>query len=104
MDIIAMLLVALIPAIGISKSSGRKGAISNLLGAIEQARAEAIKSGQATYIVFPTFSSGTSQTTLDRYNYKSFAIFEDDPANPATPKQLTRWQTLPTGIAIRAKS
>ncbi len=73
-----------------------------MLGAFEQARAEAIKTGQATYIVFPTFSAGTSQTTLDRYNYKSFAIFEDDPANPATPKQLTRWQTLPTGIAIRA--
>jgi prepilin-type N-terminal cleavage/methylation domain-containing protein len=102
MAIIAILLVALIPAIGISKSSGRKGAVSNLLGALEQARAEAIKSGQATYVVFPTFSAGTSQTTVDRYNYKSFAIFEDDPANPTIPKQLTKWQTLPTGIAIRA--
>ena len=102
MGIIAILLVALIPAIGISKSSGRKGAVSNLLGAFEQARAEAIKSRQATYIVFPTFTAGTSQTTLDRYNYKSFAIFEDDPANPAAPKQLTKWQTLPTGIALRS--
>src|SRR5205807_7976742 len=77
--IISVLLVAVIPAVNsFSKSSGRKGAISNLLGAFEQARAEAIKSGQATYVVFPTFASGTSQTTLDRYNYKSFAIFEDD--------------------------
>lgn len=100
--ILSILLVALIPALSISKSSGRKGAISNLLGAIEQARAEAIKTGQATYVVFPTFASGTPQTTLERYNYKSLAIFEDDPANPTTPKQLTKWQTFPTGIAIRA--
>lgn len=103
--IISILLVAVIPAVtSLSKSSGRKGAISNLLGAIEQARAEAIKSGQATYVVFPTFPSGTSQTTLDHYHYKSYAIFEGDPANPGTPKQLTKWQTLPTGIALRSKS
>ena len=102
--IISILLVAVIPAVtSLSKSSGRKGAISNLLGAIEQARAEAIKTGQSTYVVFPTFGSGTSQTTLDRYNYKSFAIWEDDPSTtPASQKQLTKWQTLPTGIAIRA--
>jgi prepilin-type N-terminal cleavage/methylation domain-containing protein len=102
--IIAVLLVAVIPAVNsISKSSGRKGAISNLLGAIEQARAEAIKTGQATYIVFPTFSAA-SQATLDRYNYKSYAILEDDPANPTMPKQLTNWKTLPMGVAIRAKA
>jgi type II secretory pathway pseudopilin PulG len=101
--IIAALLVELVPAVNsLSKSSGRKGAISNLLGAIEQARAQAIKSGQATYLVFPTLSAG-SQTTLDRYNFKSYAIFEDDPANPTTPKQLTNWKLLPTGVAIRAK-
>jgi len=102
--IISILLVAIIPAVtSLSKSSGRKGAISNLLGAIEQARAEAIKTGQATYVVFATFTAA-SQTTLDRYNYKSLAIFEDDPANPGTPKQLTKWQTLPTGVTIRSKA
>src|SRR6266513_2577208 len=73
--ILSILLIAIIPAVSISKSSGRKGAVNNLLGAIEQARAEAIKTGQATYVVFPTFDSA-SQATLDRYHYKSFAIFE----------------------------
>jgi type II secretory pathway pseudopilin PulG len=102
--IIAILLVAVIPAVNsLSKSSGRKAAVSNLLGAIEQARAQAIKDGQATYLVFLTFSSG-AQATLDRYNYKSYAIFEDDPAVPATPKQLTAWKTLPTGVSLRANS
>jgi type II secretory pathway pseudopilin PulG len=100
--IISLLLVAVIPAVNsLSKSSGRKGAVSNLLGAIEQARTQAIKDGQATYVVFPSFTSGT-QSTLDRYNYKSYAIFEDDPAAPATPKQLTNWKTLPTGVALRS--
>lgn len=101
--IISILLAAVIPAVtSLSKSSGRKGAISNLLGAIEQARAEAIKSGQATYVVFPTFAA-TSQTT-DRYSYKSYAIFADDPANPGTPKQLTNWKNLPTGVSLRSQT
>jgi prepilin-type N-terminal cleavage/methylation domain-containing protein len=99
--IISILLVALIPALSISKSSGRKGAVSNLLGAIEQARAEAIKSGQVTYVVFPTLT--TAGVIDDRYGYKSYAIFQDDPANPAAPKQLTNWKTLPTGISIRSE-
>ena len=83
------------------RASGRKAALSNLLGAFEQARAQAIKDGQATYVVFPTFTNGT-QATLDRYNYKSYAIFEDDLAAPATPKQLTNWKTLAAGVALRA--
>jgi hypothetical protein len=74
-----------------------------LLGGIERARAEAITSGQATYIVFPTFTSGT-QSTLDRYNYRSYAIFKDDPipGNPGNIKQLTDWKSFPTGVALRA--
>jgi type II secretory pathway pseudopilin PulG len=103
--IIVLLLAAIMPAVNsLSKSNGRQAAIANLLGGIEQARAEAIKSGQSTYVVFPTFGSGTSQTILDRYNYKSYAIFEDDPANPGAVKQLTAWRTLPTGVGLRSAS
>jgi prepilin-type N-terminal cleavage/methylation domain-containing protein len=102
--VIAILLVAVIPAVNsISKSSGRKASAGALLGAIEQARSQAIKDGQPTYLVFPTFASGT-QATLDRYNYESYAIFEDDAANPNTPKQITPWKTLPSGISLRANS
>ena len=89
MSIIAIALAALVPAVtSLSKSAGRRAARDSLLGGIEQARAEAIKSGQATYIVFPTFTSGT-QSTLDRYNYRSYAIFEDNAASPGSVKQLT---------------
>src|SRR5438270_2780469 len=99
--ILSILLIAIIPAVSISKSNGRKGAINNLLGTIEQARAEAIKSGQITYVVFPTLT--TAGAIDDRYGYKSYAVFQDDPANPAAPKQLTNWKTFPTGISIRSE-
>src|SRR5207244_3309089 len=108
LGMIVILLSAVVPVVtSLSKANGRKAAMANLLGGIEQARAEAIKSGQATYVVFPAFTSGT-QSTLDRYNYRSYAIFEDDAASPTpspTPpcagnvKQLTPWKSLPTGVA-----
>ena len=101
MGIIAIGLVALVPAVtSLSKAGGRRAARDSLLGGIEQARAEAIKSGQPTYVVFPTFSSG-AQSTLDRYNYRSYAIFENDAAT-GIAKQLTDWKSFPTGVALRA--
>ena len=103
MIIILIALGALIPAVtSLSKSSGRQAATNNLIGAIEQARAEAIKSGQPTYVVFPTTLSSTDPNLVQRYSYHSYAIFEDDPLNPATPKQLSGWKTLPTGVSLRS--
>ena len=102
MGIIAILLVVAIPAVtSLSKSGGRKSAISSLIGAMEQARVEATKSGEKTYVVFPTFTASAAASTLDRYNYRAYAIFRFDPANPAQPKQLTSWKSLPTGISLR---
>src|SRR5437763_15971491 len=92
LGMIVILLSAIIPAVtSLSKANGRKAAIANLLGGIEQARAEALKSGQSTYVVFPALTSGT-QSTMDRYNYRSYAIFEDDAATPGNVKQLTSWK------------
>ncbi len=114
MAIISVLLVAVIPAFNLTKSSGRKGAISNLLGAIEQGRAQAIKDGRPTYVVFATTLSTTDQNIIQRYLYRSVAIFKDDPANPSdhadpndpadTTKskiQVSTWKILPTGVSIR---
>jgi len=101
LGIIAIMLVALVPAVtSLSKAGGRRAALNSLLGGIEQARAEAIKSGQPTYVVFPTFTSG-AQSTLDRYNYRSYAIFEIDLAT-GVAKQLTDWKSFPAGVALRA--
>lgn len=104
--IIAVMLVAIVPAVNsLSKSGGRKAAISNLLGAIEQARSLAVKDGQPTYVVFPDTLPGTADVSAtQRYAYRSYAIFEDDPANPGKPKQVTPWQSLPTGVSIRSGS
>src|SRR5207245_11418999 len=103
MVIILIALGALIPAVtSLSKSSGRQAATNNLIGALEQTRPEAIKSGQPTYVVFPTTLSSTDPNLLQRYAYHSYAIFEDDPLNPGTQKPLTGWKTLPTGVSLRS--
>jgi len=103
LGMIVILLSAIVPAVtSLSKANGRKAAMANLLGGIEQARAEAINTSQATYVVFPTFGAGTTQSSLDRYNYKSYAIFEDNAASPGSVKQVTPWKALPTGVALRA--
>ncbi len=104
-------MVALLPAVNsLSKSSGRKAAVSNLLGAIEQSRSQAMRDGRSTYIAFaaqPSDSTNTNITSniiLDRYFYHSYAIFEDDPASATNPKiQLTPWKVLPTGISLRTE-
>jgi type II secretory pathway pseudopilin PulG len=119
LGMIVILLSAVIPVVtSLSKANGRKAAVANLLGGIEQARAEAIKGGSswidkcgntrgATYVIFAAFGSG-AQATLDRYNYRSYAIFQDTPNLDADPthcydvKQLSPWKSLPTGVALRA--
>ena len=106
LGVIALLLVALVPALNsFSKSSGRKAAVGNILRILEEARSQAIRDGQATYVVFPDQLPNNSAVDIkERYSYRSFAIFEDDPGTPGTPKQLTPWRTLPTGISIRSGS
>ena len=102
LGIIAILLALLAPAVtSLSKAGGRRAARDSLLGGIEQARAEAITSSQATYVVFPTFTTGTA-SILDRYNYRSYAIFEDNAASPGSVKQLTDWKVFSSGVALRA--
>ena len=107
MGIIALLLAALVPTISLTKSSGRKGAVSLLLGVLEQARTLAIKDGQAAYLVFPAgVASTTDPNIISRYFYHSVAIFEDqeDPANPGSfnQKQVSEWKVLPTGVSLRS--
>ncbi len=109
MAIITILLVAIVPAVNtLSKSSGRKATGSLLLGAIEQARAQAIKDGRATYVVFAAQPVGSTtgvadQKIIDRYFYHSVALFEDD-ADPTKAKvQLTPWKVFPTGISLRTE-
>jgi type II secretory pathway pseudopilin PulG len=92
--IISVMLVAVIPAVtSLSKSSGRKSAISNLMNALEQARSLALTSGSATYVVF------ADQSTPENYRCKAFIIFQDNKDFYQTA--VTKWHFLPTGISFR---
>ena len=87
-SIIAVMLAASLPAVNaISKSSGRKAAVSNVMNALEQARALAIRDGRATYVVFMTNTSAP-----DNYRNKAYAVFEDtNTTSSATQVQVTKW-------------
>jgi type II secretory pathway pseudopilin PulG len=103
--IIALLLVAVVPAVtNMSKSSGRKGAISNIASIIEQARSLALSDARNTYVAFATAlpAAATPQMVQD-YSYRTYAVFEDNPLG-AGRLQVTKWQKLPTGISFRSQN
>lgn len=104
MTIISVLLVVLVPAVtSISKSNARKGALGTLSGVLEQARATAIRDGQATYVAFvDQLPNSSDAAKTQQYCYRSFAIFEDDATTPGTVKQITPWKSFPTGVSIRS--
>jgi hypothetical protein len=92
-----------IPAVNsLSKSSGRKGAISNLTTVIEQARSLALSDSRTTYVAFaaelpPTIPISVSED----YSYRAYAVFEDGATGTPHSIQVTKWQKLPTGISFR---
>lgn len=97
--IISLLLIAVIPAVNsLSKSNGSKAAVSNFMNAVEQARALAITSRSATYVVFgdETLSS-TDNTSPDRYRAKAYIIFRDE---NFVPVAVSKWYFLPAGISF----
>jgi len=97
--VISILLVAVIPAVNsISKSSGSKSAVSNFMNAVEQARALAINSGSATYVVFADETlTSTDATAPDRYRAKAYIIFQE---KSFVPVAVSKWYFLPTGISF----
>jgi prepilin-type N-terminal cleavage/methylation domain-containing protein len=103
LGILAIMLVAVLPAItSLSKSSGRKGAVSNIASIIEQTRSLALGDSRNTYVVFATGMPAASADILREYSYRAYAVFEDD-ATGAQQIQVTKWQKLPTGISFRSQ-
>ena len=98
MGIILLLAAALVPAVtSLSKAHGQKAAISNVMNVFEQARALAVSSGTATYIVF------ANQTTPEKYRCKAFIVFKED-SQTFTPAAVTKWYFLPTGVSLQPES
>ncbi len=109
MGIIAILLVAIVPAVNsLTKSSGRKATVSLLLSSIERARSQAIRDQRPTYVAFAGRPPAGNNTISDpnlisNYYYRSLAIFEDN-ADPTKSKvQVTPWKTFPAGISLRTE-
>ncbi|MEO5720647.1 MAG: type II secretion system protein [Chthoniobacterales bacterium] len=104
--IIAIMLVALIPAVNsLSKSSGRKGAISNLTTIIEQARSLALADARSTYVAFATTLPGSPSPAIsDEYSYRAYAVFKDNANGAPHAIQVTKWQKLPEGISFRSQA
>jgi Tfp pilus assembly protein FimT len=101
--IIAVLLVAVLPAVtSVSKSGSRKAAMTTLLGLLEQARTRAITDGRTTYVAFATDLGTDDAAAKQRYSYRSYAIFQQDPDTPGTLTQLTEWKTVGSNVSLRA--
>ena len=98
--IIAIMMAAVLPVVSsLSKSSGRKGAVSNLITILDQARALALADGRNTYVAFAT--NKVPPALFAEYAYKSYAVFEDDASGNPRAIQVTKWQKLPAGISLR---
>ena len=90
--VISVMLVAIIPAVtSLSKSSGGKSAVSGLMNSLEHARALALTSGSATYVVF------AGDTTPEHYRCKAYIVFQE---KNFIPTAVTKWNFLPTGISF----
>ena len=105
--IISLLMVAVIPAVNsLSKSSGRKGAISNLTSVIEQTRSLALSDARNTYIaVFATSIPGTAPPTMVQdYSYRAYAVFEDDASAQLTPLKSPNGRSYRVALAFVTKT
>jgi type II secretory pathway pseudopilin PulG len=102
--VIAVLMVLLAPTIGaLSKSTGRRGAVSNLTSIIEQTRSLALAQSRNAYIAFAGEMPPNAAPAVARdYAFRAFAVFQDT-ASGAAKVQVTKWQKLPEGISFRAE-
>lgn len=108
--IIVLLLAATLPALrGPMAVNARRGAVNNLLGTLDQARALAISEGRATYVVFlnpkPNLIGTTNSATFspDRAA-RAYAIFADQDDLALPPQQRSPFLSLPTGIAFKVNA
>jgi prepilin-type N-terminal cleavage/methylation domain-containing protein len=98
MGIIAILLAVSLPAFNsMTQQTGRKAAVSELLGLLEQARVSALEKGRDTHVVFLT---DTSPALSKDERYRAYAVFQDSDSAGGAPTQITKWTFLPKGVAF----
>lgn len=118
-SIILVVAVVALPAINsLSKTASRRSAVSLVMSALDQARAQAVSQSANVYFVFAngdsrlSFSNDGGKSTTD-YRYRAFAIFQEvyippqtstPSATPVQPYQLLPirpWTLLPEGVSFR---
>lgn len=112
--LVAMALMAMLMGLSVAAMMGfrtpglRQGAISQLMGALDEARMSAIESGAAVYVAF---ADGAFPDAERRFRgfilYREFTAAErealaDNPPAAGEVKPLTRWQELPRGFYLDA--
>lgn len=118
-SIILIVAVVALPAItSLSKSASRRSAVSLVLTALDQARAQALVQSANCYFVVANgdpklvFTSAEGKPP-DDYRYRAFAIFQEvyippqagaapaDAARPYLMLPIRPWTLLPAGVAFR---
>ncbi len=104
MGIVVILLAATLPALrGLNQSESRRGAVGNVMGALDHARMMAISDGLATYVVFACKTSTDPQINAECWG-RSYAIYQDSDNVSFLPVQKTPWMTLPKGVSFKVSA
>lgn len=91
-------------------SRGRKAAVNLLLNTFEQARVLALEQSDDVYVGFAVrnFPSSAPGQQNDGFPYTRFIVFRKsdpgglDPADTSAYIPLTKWRSLPSGIAFKS--
>jgi len=112
-SIILVVAVMALPAVGsLSKAAARRTAVSQAMGALDQARAIALSQGTTIYVVFANGNADIPEA----YRFRSYAVFREtyypehrdyvpagrSKAEPYLLEIVRPWTALPNGVAFRA--
>ncbi len=94
--IISLLLAVAVPAFGtLIRNANRRASVDETLALLERARAEALTSGRAAYLVFADESAPAER----RFRAAFICVEGEDLALP--PQVVTPWRVLPAGVSYR---
>ena len=102
MTVIVILLAVAGPALrGLVGTDGRKAAVSQLMGALEQARSTALEKGVTVSIGFAAADFAEPSWRFSRYIlFRERSADLGDPSTAPAQIMLSKWQALPTGVVL----
>ncbi len=97
--IISLLLAVAVPAFGtMIRNANRRAAVDETLSLLERARAEALASGRAAYLIFADETAPPER----RFRAACIAVEGEDLSIPI--RATTPWQVLPAGVSFRTEA